>query len=109
MRNGLSHTEEVAGMTPDRATVIHVRWSGSEGGLGRYLPGANDEETVQALENAGFKKTADVPEVSVTLDGDTERRYYLPDADFGGTVKALRGAGFEVVDPDASDEHLEGQ
>ena len=109
MRDGLSHTEEVPGMTQDRVAVIHVRWSGSEVGLGRYLPGANDEETVQALEDAGFKKTADVTEVGVTLDGDVEQRYYLPNADFAGAVKALRRAGFEVLDQDAADEYMEGQ
>ena len=73
---------------------------------GRYLPGANREETVQALENAGFKKTVDVTEVSVTLDGNAEQRYCLPDADLGDTVKALRRAGFEVVDQDVGDEPL---
>ena len=96
-------------MTQDGVPVIHMWWSGAEVGLGRYLPGANDEETVQALENAGFKKTEDVTAVGVTLDGKVEQRYYLPNADFADTVKALRRAGFEVVDQNVSDEHMEGQ
>ena len=97
-------------MEQDRETVrVHVQWFASDGELGRYLPGANREETVQALENAGFKKTVDVTEVSVTLDGNAEQRYCLPDADLGDTVKALRRAGFEVVDQDVGDEHVEGQ
>ena len=97
-------------MEQDRVTVrVHVQWSGSDGDLGRYLPGANREETVQVLENAGFKKTIDVTEVSVTLDGDAEQRYYLPDANLAETVRALRRAGFEIEDPDAADEQVEGQ
>ena len=61
-------------MTSNRVTVnIHVRGSGSDGGPGRYLPGANHQETVQALEKVGFRKTADVTEISVTLDGDVEQ------------------------------------
>ena len=88
-------------MTSNRVTVnIHVRGSGSDGGPGRYLPGANHQETVQALEKVGFRKTADVTEISVTLDGDVEQRYYLPDADFGGVVRALRKAGFDPVADD---------
>ena len=97
-------------MEQDRMTVrAHVKWSGADGELGRYLPGADREETVRVLENAGFKKTVDVTEVSVTLDGNAEQRYCLPDADLGDTVKALRRAGFEVVDQDVGDEHVEGQ
>ena len=84
-------------MTRDRVTVVHVRWSGSDGGPGRYLPGANYEETVQALEKAGFEKTVAVTEVSVTLNDDVDQRYYLPDADLGVTIRELRRAGFELV------------
>ena len=84
-------------MTRDRVTVVHVRWSGSDGGPGRYLPGANDEETIQALENTGFRKAVDVTEVSVTLDDDVDQRYYLPDADLGVTIRALRRVGFDLV------------
>ena len=84
-------------MTRDRATAVHVQWSGSDGGSGRYLPGANYEETVQALENAGFRKAVDVTEVSVTLDDDVDQRYYLPDVDLGVTIRALRRAGFDLV------------
>ena len=84
-------------MTRDRVTVVHVRWSGSDGAPGRYLPGANDEETIQALENAGFRKAVDATEVSVTLDDDVDQRYYLPDADLGVTIRALRRVGFDLV------------
>ena len=52
------------------------------------------------MEKVGFRKTADVTEISVTLDGDVEQRYYLPDADFGGVVRALRKAGFDPVADD---------
>ena len=90
-------------MTSNRVTVnIHVRGSGSDGSPGRYLPGANHQETVQALEKVGFRKTADMTAISVTLDGDVEQRYYLPDADFGEVVRALRKAGFDPVADDPS-------
>ena len=78
-------------MTPNRVTVnIHVRGSGSGSGPGRYLPGANHQDTVQALEKVGFRKAADMTAISVTLEGDVEQRYYLPDADFGEVVRALK-------------------
>ena len=69
-------------MAQGRVTArVHVRESGSDSGPLRSLPGANYEETVQALEKVGFRKTADMTAVSVTLDGDVEQRYYLPDTD----------------------------
>ena len=90
-------------MTPNRVTVnIHVRGSGSGGEPVRYLPGANHQETVQALEKVGFRKTVDMTATSVTLDGDVEQRYYLPDADFGGVVRALRKAGLDPAADDSS-------
>lgn len=96
-------------MEQDRVTVrVHVQWLASDGELGRCLPGANREETVQALENAGFTKTTDVPEVSATLDGNAEQRYHLPDANLAETVRALRRAGFEITDQDGGGEQVEG-
>ena len=90
-------------MTSNRVTVnIHVRGSGSDGSPGRYLPGANHQETVQALEKVGFRKTADMTAISVTLERDVEQRYCLPDADFGEVVRALRKAGFDPVADDPS-------
>ena len=90
-------------MAQGRVTArVHVRGAGSDSGRLRSLPGANYEDTVQALEKVGFRKTADMTAVSVTLDGDVEQRYYLPDTDFGGVVRALRKAGFDPATDDPS-------
>ena len=75
---------------------LHTPWSRSEGGASRHIPGANYEQTVAALENVGFRRTA-AADTSLTLGEDFDQRYHLPDADFVRATRALRRAGFVIL------------
>lgn len=85
-------------MAQKRVTVrLHTAWSRPEGGAGRHIPGANFEQTVTALENIGFRRTAEATDTSLTLGEDSDQRYHLPDADFVRATRALRRAGFVIA------------
>ena len=85
-------------MAQKRVTVrLHTTWSRPQGGAGRHIPGANYEQTVTALENIGFRRTAETTDTSLTLGEDFDQRYHLPDADFVRATRALRGAGFVIA------------
>lgn len=85
-------------MAQERVTVrLHTPWSKPDGGASRHIPGANYEQTVTALENVGFRRTAEATDASLTLEEGFEERYHLPDADFVRATRALRRAGFVIA------------
>lgn len=88
-------------MPQDEVTVrTYTDGFAFDGSPGRYLPGANYEENVRALEKIGFIKAADAAVdgtgISVSLNGSVEQRYRLAEADLQGVVRTLRKAGFEI-------------